>query len=517
MTLPTVVKPEILHIDQLLDMIAYGRLRLPAFQRPPVWKAEDMRKLFESISLQYPIGSLLFWSPLEPQRTSDYIGPIHITEQSERVAYILDGQQRLTTLYCCLAPVETELTWEWSLYYDLRKGEFAHLRKGAAPVHWFPMRSLLKTMPFVRVCRSIEEKCDDYESLIPKAEALAQAFKNYKIPVNNIEGGSLGEAIDIFSRLNTLGKRLKPDHLISAFTYSDDQPTLIKEIDDIQEGLAKKGFEDMHRMTIIKVLLLAGEIRVHRNDWEGLAKNMSPIQPELRDKAVGALNRALDFLGEELGLGTDLLLPYAYQILLLAGFFLECEEPTEKQRQTLVRWFLASAYTAWFSGANNTQINLGIDDILQLAEDENFKAETLPESLPEYVFPERFNPQASRVRLLILASLSLKPRDLRNGQLLEMMDVIRSHRKGFRIFEKGPEELMASPANRIYVKPSPGLSIKQALLGVAPPDREEILGSHAISPDAFTALAADDIAAFVPLRAKQLEAAERAFLKKWFV
>jgi len=57
----TSVSPKIYFLGQIIDLISTGELRVPNFQRPFVWKPEDMIALFESIENGYPIGSLLFW------------------------------------------------------------------------------------------------------------------------------------------------------------------------------------------------------------------------------------------------------------------------------------------------------------------------------------------------------------------------------------------------------------------------------------------------------------------------
>ena len=43
------VKPEIELLEDLLSEVANGRLRVPRFQRPFVWRPEQMLDLFDSI------------------------------------------------------------------------------------------------------------------------------------------------------------------------------------------------------------------------------------------------------------------------------------------------------------------------------------------------------------------------------------------------------------------------------------------------------------------------------------
>ncbi|HYO52050.1 DUF262 domain-containing protein, partial [Archangium sp.] len=132
---PPVVKPEVALIEELFDELSSGRLRIPRFQRPFVWKPEDMRELFDSIQKGYPIGSLLFWNTSIPIRSLQNIGAIEVPEApGSPVTYVLDGQQRISTLYGVLRlpsgfPLDSaQKHWQWWLWYDLRKETFVHLR-----------------------------------------------------------------------------------------------------------------------------------------------------------------------------------------------------------------------------------------------------------------------------------------------------------------------------------------------------------------------------------------------------
>ena len=73
-----IVKPDAVFIEDLLDELNTGKLRIPNFQRPFVWKPLDMLALFDSIYKGYPIGSLLFWESKEQVESRDDVGPIEV-------------------------------------------------------------------------------------------------------------------------------------------------------------------------------------------------------------------------------------------------------------------------------------------------------------------------------------------------------------------------------------------------------------------------------------------------------
>src|SRR4051794_19495116 len=92
-----IVRPEVEFLETYLKMISVGDLRVPRFQRPFVWRPNDMLQLFESIYRGFPIGSLLLWeSPTEVQ-SLDKVGPLPIPKAgTAQVSYLLDGHQRLS-------------------------------------------------------------------------------------------------------------------------------------------------------------------------------------------------------------------------------------------------------------------------------------------------------------------------------------------------------------------------------------------------------------------------------------
>lgn len=83
-------------LGSLIEAISNGELGLPDIQRPFVWKNVKVRGLFDSMYRGYPIGYLLLWA------TGVAPGAKQIgtnAKQSAPTRVIVDGQQRLTSLY----------------------------------------------------------------------------------------------------------------------------------------------------------------------------------------------------------------------------------------------------------------------------------------------------------------------------------------------------------------------------------------------------------------------------------
>src|SRR4051812_19823458 len=85
-----------------------GGFWLPNIQRPFVWSDEQMCRLFDSILREYPISTLLVWKTTSSIRRRKFIdnwkddlrlSDFHQLPDSKRKCLVLDGQQRLQSLF----------------------------------------------------------------------------------------------------------------------------------------------------------------------------------------------------------------------------------------------------------------------------------------------------------------------------------------------------------------------------------------------------------------------------------
>jgi len=116
------LKDDSITIYEAMMHIKDGKYVMPAFQRQFVWSMEQIEKLWDSILLDYPIATFLFWHVDDNNVTWDTYFCNFLTtvtfdnrKQADSVNYeltdinvavtdtaILDGQQRLTSLYLSL-------------------------------------------------------------------------------------------------------------------------------------------------------------------------------------------------------------------------------------------------------------------------------------------------------------------------------------------------------------------------------------------------------------------------------
>ena len=90
-------------VNALIEDIDLGKIGLPELQRPFVWPNVNVRTLSDSLYRGYPAGFLLFW---ETGADAGLKGIGVKNGQAVPKLAIVDGQQRLTSLYAVMKGAE---------------------------------------------------------------------------------------------------------------------------------------------------------------------------------------------------------------------------------------------------------------------------------------------------------------------------------------------------------------------------------------------------------------------------
>lgn len=469
------VRPEVVFLSELLKELTDGRLRIPRFQRPFVWRRDQMTDLLDSVYNQYPIGSLLVWETDESISTLDHLGPFRFAADSDRqVGYLLDGHQRLSTLAGALVARDIQFIGDdepdplrWELAWNMTNGRFQHGVAADSPETLFPLTALLDTLRFFsavdRMKDALGERMvlvNDYVSAVSR---VAQAFQHYRVPVIRIRQTDLSQAVEIFARLNSRGQPMSADQMVSALMFrQSDQGSgfdLASHIDGLIEQLGEQDFGSVDRTTVLRAILANLDEDIYNTDWTRLTKaRKETLLPQMREgveRTSRSIDLAVDFL-KSLGVRTSRLLPYTMQLATLSAFFDRQPKPSSDQIGFLQRWFWVSSFSGWFGGANPSRVNALVKEFRQVvAKSTPTRLENFEMEAPALPFPLTFDMRSARTRTLLLVMLSLKPRTT-SGEIVQ--DPWRS------IAEKGPEavghvvanpprELSRNPANRMIRPP----------------------------------------------------------------
>ncbi|MFE7616727.1 DUF262 domain-containing protein [Streptomyces sp. NPDC057496] len=527
------VTPEVHFLEQVLERIAQGELRVPKFQRPFLWRPEQMLQLFDSMERGYPIGSLLIWETNIPLESLDAIGGRRIPPAPEgaKVAYILDGHQRLSTLFGVLhrsadAPRSArQEDWMWWVYRPLVRSEhdgvrYRHWKSGEeVPSDFLPMRSVLRTLDFLEYARKLFDASisrEEADRLTKESERVAKRVKNYKVSVVRMEGGTLQQSMEVFSRINTTGQRMRSDQMVSALTYGTiGSETLSDKMEEIKGRVAASGFGEIPIMTIFQtVLALSGEEDVQGDtSWEAMARKVQgQLMAAVKDTDL-ILQKVVEFLREEIKVPLARLVPYNVQIMLLAVFFHFSDEVQAEQRIKLRHWFWTTSLAGTFAGSTTTQVRNFLMEMKAFARGEGGLSYSGERARS---FPERFDLRSARVRAYLLWDLQTFP-DRKNpdgGTANVLEQLATAYSETYRhIITQSRVPGASSPANRIVMTTPPGVSIRQALIKLAEDGRTGILDSHGVSLASIEHLKADEFTEFILARQRELASRERQFIE----
>src|SRR6266581_3758631 len=103
-------EPQSVTFTSLFAEIENGTIKIPQFQRDFVWSKEKSAKLLDSIVKGYPIGTFILWKTKESLRVVRNLGKTTLpdTPAGDFVNHVLDGQQRLTSLFAAVKGLTIE-------------------------------------------------------------------------------------------------------------------------------------------------------------------------------------------------------------------------------------------------------------------------------------------------------------------------------------------------------------------------------------------------------------------------
>jgi hypothetical protein len=530
------ITPQVVHLIDLLKWAREGRLRVPRFQRDYVWRRQDIVDLFDSISRQYPIGTLFLWGADPMPEHRDSIGPLRLPAYKGQIWLVLDGQQRLTTLVGVLLLGDSlhiddpEDPGRWRLFFDARsEGGFTHAPYNEdIPDAYIPAPALLDTLKlFAEANRMIRSAGSQVaEKWVGRAQEVARAIQGYRVPIVQFTTNNLSIAVESFSRLNKKGRSIGQDEMFSALTYQEPRSGgfhLAAEIDTLQALMVRAGFGEVERTTLLRAVLTAARLDIYRTDWSRLGEQVKVDTKRRLPAAVKEAARGLEhsrFFLRELGVLNARMLPYSMQLVALSAFFGQCESPTADQVAFLRRWFWSSSFAGWFGTGNPTRVRRLVEELRDVlpGESKPTALENMDLDQPALPTPSRFDLRSARVRALICVLLRLRPRRP-DGTPLTLDEAAKL------LLERGPEamtvlaatvrdaDLRKSPANRVFdvVPGAPGQA-KNWLVNLSPELRGVVFESHALPIEAFNLLASGSNDRFLEQRMKLFSQLEREFM-----
>jgi len=355
-----------LKISTILDHIDSGHMALPEFQRGYVWNRDQVRALMDSMYRRHPVGSLLVW--VTESEDATYRGDGQLPPGV--VKLLLDGQQRITTLYGLVRGKQPKFfdgnaRAFTGLYFNLESEEFNFylpLKMKDDPL-WISVTQVLQEgiSPYVQTY-SIDPKYKEKLSIyISRINAIKQ-IEETELHIDEVTGKdkSIDIVVDIFNRVNSGGTKLSKgdlalakisaewpsarDHMKAALSkwrkadYHFDLDWLLRNVNTVLTGEAK--FKFLHTVTA--------------EDFEDALKRTEKIVDYL-----------LNLIGGRLGIDHNRVFFGKYALPVLARFVDQrggkFADAAEQDRALF--WYVQSAMWGRFSSQSESYIDQDLNVI----------------------------------------------------------------------------------------------------------------------------------------------------------
>ena len=497
-------------LKDLLDDIEKGDIQLPDFQRGWVWDDARIKDLLVSISRGFPIGAVMTLDASgDVQFVSKLIEGMTEDGKGGPGQYLLDGQQRLTSLYqalrhrCAVATRDrpgSRRTIERWYYIDIQKAldplaarddtifsipvdkvvranfgrdvvldlstpelEFEH--------HMMPTEDVIDAMDWGLDYVEYWQERGDYPQGKPNRlfkefkNAVLDNFSEYQVPVINLGKDTRKEAVcTVFEKVNTGGVTLSVFELVTASFAAGD--FRLRDDWSKREGRMHSAFGVLQGITgdqfLQAVTLLATQARRRKAESDGRPPNLLPgidcrrasildlrlnEYKKWADDVEAGFMEAAKFLNRQF-IFTRGNVPYNTQLVPLAALYAELSrelEPANAQEK-LERWFWCGILGETYGSAVETQF---ANDLAQVARHVRGGAE--PELLTQSNFvPERLLSLRTRNSAAYKGLYALQMKngsaDWHSGEALSLADIHTKPIDIHHIFPRHWCEKVAQPA-----------------------------------------------------------------------
>jgi hypothetical protein len=415
-------------LNSLLSQAADGKAQLPEFQRGWVWPLENIRSLLASVSLGYPVGTVMMLRTGGEVRFKQR--PIEgVTAAGTAERLILDGQQRITSLFQALKlgqPIQTHdarmrQVSGW-FYIDIaaaldenadREDAIVFVRDSkhdyATPeleyaAHMFPVTKVFDPFEWFQ---GYSKHWDYDRDLLRRkdrfhAEVISR-FDKYQVPVIELDSSTPREAVcQVFEKVNTGGVTLTVFELLTA-TYAADEFDLRADWEERSKSWRGQEFAVLHEVTntdFLQALTLLHTFRAREaslvgNPDEDRAPRIGCRRADMLKLPLDAYRRWADPLTEAFKAAARFLheqymfearfLPYGSQVIPLAAILAVLssrEANTVGARQKLARWLWCGVFGELYGGTTETRFARDLPEVVEWIRG----AETEPRTATEAQF-----------------------------------------------------------------------------------------------------------------------------------
>jgi len=362
--------------SNLMNDITTGSLKIPQFQRDFVWNIKKSSELLDSIVKGYPIGTFILWKTKERLRAVKNIGRLSLPEpnQNDYVQFVLDGQQRITSIFAALKGETVE-------HSDGKKEDFS---KMFVDLEANEDEKIITT----KIDGKDKSQVIDLNTLLEgglttlngydkkyhkKLEEYKKRIESYSYSIIQVGDVPIDVATEIFTRINVGGKPLTLFEIMAAKTYDHDRNfDLAEKFGALIETLENVDYETISDATILQTISLIIKKECKRSVILSLRKeDIIDLWENVTDSVI----RAAEYFRSYYRIPVSNLLPYDTLIVPFAYFFyFHKDKPLANKQKYLEDFFWRVSLSGRYSSAVESKLAQDIKRIDVILKDE----------LPEY-------------------------------------------------------------------------------------------------------------------------------------
>lgn len=335
-------------ISQILDKLDDDSYALPEFQRGYVWDGTKVKELFVSLYKKYPCGSFLLW--VSKKQSINTRGENKLQEGRE-ITYILDGQQRITSIYGVIRGIPTRTFYDGKakaftgLYFNVETQEFEFYQKQKMETQDSKWISVTKTM--LADADKLDEIKEPFTTEERKNINKLVKIKDYEFPCYEIYGDfALDEIITIFNKVNTSGKKLNDTDIELARLcgkWGDARRELLKMSQFGNIGNEPQYTFEFYITLRSIVLLLTDQIRYNNKEYQNFVSNFDEQTfRNAMNECRSLLSTCLDLVRTKLYLDNDDILTNRGAFIVMI-YYLKTKGKKnldDTERNLLLYWFV---------------------------------------------------------------------------------------------------------------------------------------------------------------------------------
>lgn len=345
-------------LEALLSQIDSGSMLLPEFQRGYVWNRDQVRGLLRSLYLGYPVGGLLVW---ETETTAEDVRGTD--EVAGNKTLLLDGQQRLTTLYGIVRGrppkfFEGDENTFLGLRFNVEDETFGFYSpaKMKGDPTWIDVTKLFKEegiKPFVDDFNTPDFK-EKFAEYVKRLSALTNIVKR-EFHMEKIVGKdkTADVVVDIFNRVNSGGTKLSKGDLALA-KVSSKAPALRNQMRGELATWKKSGFDFSLDWFLrsINAVATGKALFIHLDDVP-----IRDFQKSL-EAATKYINVLLNLISSRLGLDHQKVLMGRFALPVLALYLSQNNGkfPNKAAADKALYWYVHAGLWGRFAGSTESML-----------------------------------------------------------------------------------------------------------------------------------------------------------------